>query len=227
LLARLPSTQRDTVLRLSAGGGPTYTSIVVAGASQTWVNSAACLRIGRELRGPLRVLAWLAGLVPSPIRDALYRLMSRYRKRFFGESPECRLWDDNWDTRFVDDALFGGRSEAEADPFADPNAAQEEATEDLEEVEEPLGTPPKVGDRMRVVSARPILHTHVTGYEDNEGLCSVGLVGIVKRVLERNAYPKNIVVQFDFLRADESTGAEVMTSFDAHFSEGQLRLEKN
>ncbi len=71
LLARLPEEQRASVLSIEGGGGgeKSYKSIVVAGEDRTWLNSAACLRIGRELRGPLRYLALLAGLVPVFIRD--------------------------------------------------------------------------------------------------------------------------------------------------------------
>lgn len=219
LLARLPAAQRATVLNLSdKGGGATYKSIVVAGEGRTWLNSAACLRIGREMRGPLRFLALLAGLVPAVIRDPVYRLLSRHRTRLFGEAPGCRLWDENWDTRFVDDALFGGRS-GEVDPFADPNAPVQEE-EEWEGEEAPPGTPPlRVGDSVRVTAARPILHTHVRGHDG--GLCSVGLVGTVRRVLGRRAYPKNVVVHFDVPGA----AAGGATAFDAHFFPGQLRRE--
>lgn len=221
LLARLPEEQRETVLSLSDGGGAkAYKSIVVAGENETWLNSGACIRIGRELKGPLRYLALLASIFPSFIRDPVYKLLSRYRKKLFGETPECRLWDDNWDTRFVNDATFGGR-DGEVDPFADPNAPPEEDEEFTDEdvVEAPAGTPLiKVGDGVRVVASKPILHTHVAGYEDDGGICSVGLVGSVVRVLERRAYPKNVVVKFE-LDGDGDTPK----SFEAHFFPGQLR----
>ncbi|KAL7541812.1 hypothetical protein ACHAWF_007024 [Thalassiosira exigua] len=223
LLARLPPEQREAVLSTDDGGkgGGEFKSIVVAGEDRTWLNSDACVKIGRELRGPLRYLALLASVIPRLIRDPLYKLLSRFRKRLFGEAPECRLWDDNWDTRFVDDALFGGRSESDADPFADPNAVPEKMEEDDDDEEDSEEAPPgspslKVGDRARVVSSRPILHTHVSGYEGGSGICSTGLVGTVSRVLERRAYPKNVAVTFDL---------EDGLSFEAHFFPGQLRRE--
>lgn len=237
LLARLPQEQRETVLSLSDGnnGGEAgddnknkaYKSIVVAGENQTWLNSAACLRIGREMKGPLRYLALLASVFPAFVRDPVYKLLSRYRKKLFGETPECRLWDDNWDTRFVDDATFGGRS-GEIDPFADPNAPPEE-DEDLdndEDVEDaPVGTPPlSVGDSVRVIASKPILHTHVKGFEHNGGICSVGLVGKVVRVLERRAYPKNVVVELEMEGGGENEESRA-TTFEAHFFPGQLRKE--
>ncbi|KAL9183158.1 hypothetical protein ACHAXT_004945 [Thalassiosira profunda] len=230
LLARLPEAQRETVLNLG-GGDQEYKSIVVAGKDKTWLNSDACLKIGRELRGPLRYLALLASIIPSFIRDPIYKFLSKFRKRLFGEAPECRLWDDNWDTRFVDDALFGGRS-GEVDPFADPNAVQEEAPDDDEEdtEEAPPGAPPlNVGDAVRVASSTPIVHTHVAGYEAAGGLCSVGMVGTVTRVLERRAYPKNVAVRFEFEEEEAAEGDEggktTTKSFEAHFFPGSLKKE--
>lgn len=221
LLARLPTAQRETVLSITSGGGEdkAYKSIVVAGKDRTWLNSAACLRIGRELKGPLRYLALFASVFPAFIRDPMYKLLSRYRKKLFGESPECRLWDDNWDTRFIDDVLFGGR---EPDPFADPNAPVEE-DDDEDSEDAPPGSPLLYeGDTVRVVSSsNPILHTHVSGYEGDGGICSVGMVGTVMRVLKRQAYPKNVVVKF-LMGGD---GENAPTSFEGHFSPGQLKKE--
>ena len=82
LLARLPSAQREAVLGSSSGdGGEKYKSIVVAGRNKSWVNSDACLRIGRELRGPLRYLALLAHIIPRLIRDIVYKFLSGQRTK--------------------------------------------------------------------------------------------------------------------------------------------------
>lgn len=241
LLGRLSEEERKVVLGSDGGKSneddekrtkKEYKSIVVMEKNRTYLNSAACLRIGRELRGPLRYLALLASLIPRFIRDPLYRLLSRYRKRLFGESAECRLWDDNWDTRFVDDGILGGKgaSDDDMDLFADPNAKKEEGEEEGKEEEEeeeqeeaPAGSPIlKEGDMARVVSSRPIVHSHVEGLGES-GICTVGLVGRVKRVLKRQSFRKNVVVQFDVEKEGES-GDEKIT-FEAHFFPGQLRKE--
>ena len=247
LLARLPPRQREAVLGLGGGGGgdgERYRSIVVAGPDRAWINSDACLRIGREMRGPLRYLSLLAGFVPRTVRDAAYKLVSRYRGKLFGRSAECRLWDDNWDTRFVDDANFGGRGENrnDDDPFADPSlakaASSPSSSVECEDDDDdgdgggaaalPPGTPPvRTGDVVRVVSSRPILHTHVDGHED-AGICSVGLVGTVTRVLEGRAYPKNVAVRFELPTIGggvEEANPPSVSSFEAHFFPGQLRKE--
>ena len=225
LISRLPEKQQKAVLSIMSsgeGGGTSYKSIVVAGKDQTWLNSAACIKIGKNLKGPLRILALLASIIPSFIRDPLYKLMSKYRKKLFGESPDCRLWDDNWDTRFVNDSIFGGQSEEGDDPFADPNAKkkEEEPEEDID-FEQAPGPNVVVGDTVRVIGSKPIVHTHVSGYE-SDGLCSVGLVGTVTRVLEQRAYPKSVAVKFD-LKGDSIDGDD--TSFEAHLFPGQLQKE--
>ena len=109
--------------------------------------------------------------------------------------------------------------------------------EEEEEVDLTIGPNVKVGDTVRIVSSKAIVHTHVDGYESN-GLCSVGLVGKVSRVLEQRAYPKSVVVQFDNVDcgvgggeedsgSDDGNGGEggASLSFEAHFYPGQLRKE--
>jgi len=232
LLSRLPPSDMAKVLTLTDGGGGggssssdnnknEYKSIVVAGDQSTWFNSAACIRIGRDLKGPLRYLALLASLIPSFLRDPLYKLLSKYRKRLFGESAECRLWDENYDMRFVDDGVLTG---VYRDPFADPNAAPDDNVDNDEgaQVDLSIGPNVNVGDSVRVISSKPIVHTHVGGYETS-GVCSVGLVGKVTRVLEQRAFPKNVAVKFDSVDCGEGVGSSL--SFEAHFYPGQLCKE--
>jgi len=228
LLSRLSPQDRSMVTT----NNEDFKTIVVAGRDTTTFNSAACVYIGRNLKGPLRYLALLASLIPSFIRDPLYKLLSRHRKRFFGESAECRLWDENYDLRFVDDGVLTG---VWRDPFADPNADVVEEEEGVGggEVVDDLSVGPnvKVGDSVKVISKGqqpPIVHTHVEG-GNNGGVCSVGLVGKVVRVLEQRAYPKNVVVKFDNVDCggdigDDESSSSTM-SFEAHFFPGQLRKE--
>ena len=262
-MAKVQSFHDDDGRRSGGGGGgggvKEYKSIVVAGDQVTWFNSAACIRIGRDLRGPLRYLAILASLIPSFIRDPLYKLLSKHRKKLFGESAECRLWDENYDMRFVDDGVLTG---VYRDPFADPNASPVEVEEEeysssgsgggsSSVMDLTVGPNVNVGDTVRVISTptsslneEPIVHTHVVmgGYENNNnsGVCSVGLVGKVVRVLEQRAYPKNVVVQFDSVDcgggggeeddnddagSSSSSSSSGSLSFVAHFFPGQLRKE--
>lgn len=227
LLSRLSLKDRERVTT----NNEEFKTIVVAGRDTTTFNSAACIYIGRNLKGPLRYLALFASLIPSFIRDPLYKLLSRHRKRFFGESAECRLWDENYDMRFVDDGVLTG---VFRDPFADPNADVVVEEDNIIEEGDFLSVGPnvKVGDSVKVISKgqQPIVHTHVEGSDG--GVCSVGLVGKVVRVLEQRAYPKNVVVKFDNVDCggdvdDESSSSSSSStlSFEAHFLPGQLRKE--
>ena len=204
-----------------------YKTIVLAEKHKTHFNSAACILIGQNLKGPLRLLALVASIIPPFIRDPLYKLLSRHRKRFFGESAECRLWDENYDMRFVDDGVLTG---VFRDPFADPNA--EEVVEDSGAVDDlSVGPLVNVGDDVKIIARsnnnESIVHTHVEG-GNRSGVCSVGLVGKVVRVLNQRAFPKNVVVQFDNVDCgNEDDGEEEGSglSFEAHFFPGQLRKE--
>jgi len=138
----------------------------------------------------------------------VYKFLSGQRTKLFGKAAECRLWDDNWDTRFIDDTFFGGRSgQGQLDPFADPSLAfaASSVESDCEEEEEddlstPVGEMPSVyvGDVLRVVSSRPIIHDNIPGHD--AGVCSVGLIGTVTRVLDRRSYPNpmNVAVMFEW-----------------------------
>mmetsp|Transcript_33765 Transcript_33765/g.74072 ORF Transcript_33765/g.74072 Transcript_33765/m.74072 type:complete len:611 (+) Transcript_33765:127-1959(+) len=176
-----------------------YKSIVVCGPTQTWTQTSAILKMGRSMTSypiPFRPLALLAYLIPSPIRNFMYKYLSRYRKKLFGERAECRLWDDNFEERFVDDSILGGvGSTASADdPFADPNAprvaatAADDSPREIEQV--------NVGDTVRIVSPTPVVVKHLSQYPN--GLCVSGCVGTVDQIL-----PKFCVVRFDL---DELVG---------------------
>ena len=105
LCARLPPSEYARAVDAETGA---YKSIVVAGAREAWVGSAAVLKIGRQLRGPLGWLAALGSAVPRRVLDPIYGFVSRRRKLWFGESDQCRVWDDDWEQRFVDDAVLRG-----------------------------------------------------------------------------------------------------------------------
>ena len=225
-----------------------YKSIVVISPTTTHLNSNACLRIGRELSGPLRTASYIAGVVPNFIRDRVYKLLSKNRKRLFGTSTECRLWDDNWDTRFVDDGVITGEQQSvlDTDPFADPNAVAARSEDNGRTNARAALVQP--GDTVRVVVAGddsstspPAVHTHISGYSN--GICTVGSVGTVTRVLNERAYPKNVAVKFEldvggYSKSDmaataggdnnkeaDRKGTTTTCSFEAHFFPGQLRKE--
>jgi predicted DCC family thiol-disulfide oxidoreductase YuxK len=76
------------------------TLLVVDGA-RSWQHTAAILRVLHVLGWPWRS-AWIAWLVPAPLRDTLYRWVARHRYRLFGKSATCLLPLAGQAARFLD-----------------------------------------------------------------------------------------------------------------------------
>ncbi|MBX3696899.1 MAG: thiol-disulfide oxidoreductase DCC family protein [Dokdonella sp.] len=75
-------------------------SFVLVDEMRIWTESAAVLRVAHALGWPWR-LAWIAWIIPAPLRDALYRWIARHRYRWFGRSEQCFLPDAADATRFI------------------------------------------------------------------------------------------------------------------------------
>ncbi|MES2386191.1 MAG: thiol-disulfide oxidoreductase DCC family protein [Pseudomonadota bacterium] len=76
-------------------------TLLLVDGERSWQHTAAILRILHELGGFWR-LAWLAWLLPAPLRDALYRWLARNRYRWFGRSATCLLPPADAAWRFLD-----------------------------------------------------------------------------------------------------------------------------
>jgi predicted DCC family thiol-disulfide oxidoreductase YuxK len=76
-------------------------TLLLVDGERSWQHTAAILRILHELGGFWR-LAWVAWLVPAPLRDALYRWLARNRYRWFGRSATCLLPPADAAWRFLD-----------------------------------------------------------------------------------------------------------------------------
>lgn len=63
--------------------------------------STGVLRILARLGGFWRVVSWLR-ILPSPIRDFVYRVVARYRYRWFGKYETCPLPSAQTAERFLD-----------------------------------------------------------------------------------------------------------------------------
>ncbi len=76
-------------------------TLLLVDGQRTWQHTAAIFRVLHALGWPWR-LAWLAWLVPSVIRDPLYRLVARNRYRVFGRREVCILPPPAHAARFLD-----------------------------------------------------------------------------------------------------------------------------
>jgi len=63
-------------------------SIVLIEDGRVYTRSSAALRIARHLRGAWRLLG-VFRIVPRVLRDPLYRVVARFRYRWFGRSEAC------------------------------------------------------------------------------------------------------------------------------------------
>lgn len=64
-------------------------SLVVVTGNRILRDSDAVLHIYRHLGQPWRIFAAAAAIVPSAVRDPLYRLVARNRYRWFGKRETC------------------------------------------------------------------------------------------------------------------------------------------
>lgn len=76
-------------------------TLLLVDGDRAWQHTAAIFRVLGALGWPWR-LAWLGWLVPSFIRDSLYRLVARNRYRVFGRTEACMLPPTAHEDRFLD-----------------------------------------------------------------------------------------------------------------------------
>ena len=84
-----PAGARALAVGGRVGAGDPAT-LVVEADGRAYVRSDAALRLATHLRAPWRWVV-VARVVPRPVRDAVYRLVARYRHRIFGRPSACRL----------------------------------------------------------------------------------------------------------------------------------------
>lgn len=98
------SIQGETGSRLLASNGleaDKLQTLLLVDGDRTWQHTAAIFRTLSALGGPWR-LVWLGWLVPSFIRDPLYRVAARNRYRLFGRTESCMLAPVGQLDRFLD-----------------------------------------------------------------------------------------------------------------------------
>ncbi len=87
----LQSEQGQELLKAHGLPQDYITSMVLVEQGQAHRLSDAALRVARKLPGGWRLL-WHLRLVPRPLRDAVYRLVARFRRRWpGGDAASCEL----------------------------------------------------------------------------------------------------------------------------------------
>jgi predicted DCC family thiol-disulfide oxidoreductase YuxK len=76
-------------------------TLLLVDGERSWQNTGAILRVLHGLGWPWRI-AWLAWLVPAPLRDGVYRLAARNRYALFGRSDSCMVPAPEQAGRFLD-----------------------------------------------------------------------------------------------------------------------------
>lgn len=178
----------------NADGEEKYKSIVVCGPEKTFIRSSAVFQILQSLGGKskrlkaIQYLALMAYVLPTKMRDGIYGYVSKRRKKWFGSSDECLLWDERFEDRFVDDGVLTG---VYRDPFADPNAKVVPTSINLFEGE----SPPVRGDKVRIIWPADSEKDPSVSYDDEfpDGICIIGGTGTVTTV----DLPMRVVMRVD------------------------------
>lgn len=96
----MAANQGETARRLLGDAAADVDTIALVEPGRVSHRSTAVLRIARRLPWPWRAGAALLA-IPRPLRDALYRLLARYRYRWFGKRSTCRLPTPEEAARFL------------------------------------------------------------------------------------------------------------------------------
>ena len=100
-LAALQSDVGRELLALHGLNADEVNTVVLIAGDRVYTKSEAAVRIARRLSGWAR-LWWWAGLVPRPLRDAVYDWVSRNRFRWFGRRDACMAPAPGVRERFLD-----------------------------------------------------------------------------------------------------------------------------
>ena len=76
-------------------------SLVLIQNDQYYLRSEAALRIARKMDRPWNWL-WVFIIIPPPIRDLVYRIVSKYRYNWFGKKGSCMVPTEDVKSRFLE-----------------------------------------------------------------------------------------------------------------------------
>ena len=118
-MAALQSQVGKSLLRAFGKDANDISSIVlVQSKSDAYFKSDAVLRIASSLDSPIYKALSVLGLTLTPrfVRDPIYMKVSKNRYGLFGKSDSCRLSDERYDDRFVDDDKYFSNASNDSPP---------------------------------------------------------------------------------------------------------------
>lgn len=80
--------------------GQDLAGIILVAGDRVYTDSTAILEIYARLPDPWKLVALLR-FIPRPLRDAVYRWVTRHRYKWFGRSAACRVPTPQLQRRFL------------------------------------------------------------------------------------------------------------------------------
>ncbi len=96
----LQSERARELLRPLGSPGTDLSTIVLLDGHEAVTESDAVLRIVGRLGGAWKLVSWFR-IIPKPIRDGVYRLISRYRYAIFGRRDSCMVPTPELEDKFI------------------------------------------------------------------------------------------------------------------------------
>ena len=99
---KIASLQGETAKKTLAQEDLTNLSTVIYFKDEkTYKESRAVLEIASDLGWPYKILKAFI-IIPSPLRDLIYKTVSKYRYKIFGKRQTCRLPTESEKQQFLD-----------------------------------------------------------------------------------------------------------------------------
>jgi len=98
---RFGAQQKHQELLARIGAPTDLSTLVLIQGDNFYLYSDAALRTMAVMDWPWRGMAVFA-LVPSPVRDAVYRLVAKHRYQVFGKQESCRVPTGDFRRRFIE-----------------------------------------------------------------------------------------------------------------------------
>ena len=101
--AALQSETGKALLQRAGRKPDDISSIVLVEKERAFIKSDAVLRIARKLSNPFPFLGFAGLAFPSIGRNFIYDRVANNRYNLFGRANSCRLSDERFETRFIED----------------------------------------------------------------------------------------------------------------------------